>query len=221
MADSGATHLLVKASDTDKLSDTRPNGGLTMTFPNGDTITSTGAGEVRLPTGLNVPAHIFADSELQCNLLSLSHLCNAGCTATLTATEISVRREGTMVLQGSKDKTDALWTMELPAGTTTVGVAGSANVGAREDSTGQVHLVVHNQLNLEFVAWACAVFSTPPTSTMLRALRRGWLSNFPRLKKDASCKPPGFRINRDGTLRSHATGAQLDKSSIPHGPTTR
>ena len=190
-----------------------------MVLPNGQTIVSTGSGKVQLPANISVQAHIFADSELQYNLLPLSHLCNEGCTATLTATDIAVTREGTMVLQGSKDRTDALWTMELPPGSPTAEKDGLADVRTHESPTGRVNLVVHNQLDLEYVAWACAVFSCSPISTMLRALRRGWLSNFPRLTgKMLAANPPAFEATAMGHLDRIRQGINSTKAQSSTTP---
>ena len=89
--DTGSTHILLRRSDSHMSVPLAHIAPVTVSLPNGSTISSLGACSFSLP---HIPhpleAYIFADTELATSLVSISALCNAGCQATFTATAFSV-----------------------------------------------------------------------------------------------------------------------------------
>ena len=137
-----------------------------MALPNGDTISSSSAGDLWLPH-LPVPltAHIFPDASLDTSLVSISELCNNGCIATFTNEDMHVTKDGLTVLHHRKDKSDHLWNVQLPSPT----AATSASAILRSDTDASFATFIHTTLG------------SPALSTLLRAVRKGYLSSYPRL----------------------------------------
>lgn len=90
-ADTGSTHTLLRRSDSSMVHNIQSNN-LSVQLPNEPNIQSHNMGTLYL-SHLDHPinAHIFDDEDLSISLFSVSELCNAGCTATLTAQRISQR----------------------------------------------------------------------------------------------------------------------------------
>ena len=55
-----------------------------------------------------INAHIFEDEDLSISLLSVSELCNAGCTATFTAQHIIISKNGKTVARSDKSPHESL-----------------------------------------------------------------------------------------------------------------
>eukprot|EP01034_Spumella_vulgaris_P021900 gene21900-27977_t len=170
IADCGATDTLVRASQQHKLQNVRPIGGLSVSLPNGNVITSVATGVLPVPSGssLVIPAHVFSDSHLDRDLISLADYCTRGCTALLTDEGISISdATGHIVATAMKVPGARLWPLPL------------ATQSAREPPV--VCAVQHHELNADFVAFAHASLGSPTMSTLLNALRRGYLKSYPRL----------------------------------------
>jgi hypothetical protein len=77
IGDSGATDTLIRQSDQHCLSNVKPGGSISVSLPNGSTISSIATGvldfDVRLPP---IPARIFRDDQLDRSLVSLSDYAN-------------------------------------------------------------------------------------------------------------------------------------------------
>ena len=77
---------------------------------------STQKGDLRIPTKsgeIIIPGYVFQENTLDHNLAGLFPLCNAGCTVTLTATAITVDKDGEILFHNSKLPTDALWCLDF------------------------------------------------------------------------------------------------------------
>ena len=149
------------------MSNVRQGTHIRVSLPNGDTISATLTGDLQLP---NLPApltaYVFPDNTLSTSLLSISELCNRGCVATFTSDDVHVTCEGLTVLHHHKDKSDSLWTVQLPD-TTTHATASSATL--RSDTDEAFATFIHKALG------------SPGLSTLLQAVRKGYLSSYPRL----------------------------------------
>ena len=114
IADTGTTgHFLsTNAPITNKRPALCP---LAVTLPNHEVMHSTHEAELSLP-GLPpeaCSAHLFP-SLGDLSLVSIGQLCDAGCVANFTATDVTVSNAGTTVLQGRRHA-DKLWHVQLPS----------------------------------------------------------------------------------------------------------
>ena len=99
------------------------------------------------------------------SLISISELCNRGCVATFTSEDVHVTCEGLTVLHRQKDKAASLWNLHLPDPTTH---ATAASAILRSDTDEAFATFIHK------------AFGSPVLSTLLRAVRKGYLSSYPR-----------------------------------------
>jgi hypothetical protein len=133
--------------------------------PNGSTMCSTHKGEMDLPTSpLSAHAvHVAPDPQSH-SPLSIGQLCDAGCVATFAATELIVRHNDTIILQGHRTRDTNIWHIALPNAP-----AASANtaVGSAAPS--------------ELLAFAHASLLSPTLSALSTALDKGCMPNFPGL----------------------------------------
>ena len=108
--DCGATNTFYRHSDSHRLLDIKPGGGLSVGLPNGASIRSVATGQ--LVTGpIQTLVHIFPDNQLERSLHSTADWCNQGCTATFTATSLTVVHDATgeIVASSTKLPKDRLW----------------------------------------------------------------------------------------------------------------
>ena len=170
IGDSGTTDVLLRSSDSHNLINIFPSTELCVSLPNGETIQSTHSGTLQIygPESPELLAYIFPDEVLQHSLVSFSALCNAGCTITLTKTDVSIVHNGSVIFRGSKKCTDTLWLINLD----------TLRFGHLQS---MANLSIKLTTNAEFVAFVHASFGSPPTSTFLHAARAGWLTGYPRI----------------------------------------
>ena len=202
-ADTGSTHCLLKASDAPNFKHLLAEHGLTVTLPNGQSITSIVSTALKLPhLPTAVQAHVFADNHLHTSLLSISELCNAGCTATFTSTDVIITYNRQSILTGSKDPTSTLWhlpisgyipTLSMPSVNTVQGITSDA----------------------AFVRFVHATFGSPALSTFHKAIRRNYLGSFPRLTLNvALAHPVRFTATAQGHLDQTRQGQQSSVTPI-------
>ena len=191
IADSGANVTCYTARDSDKLSDIQNNTDHTVFMPNSGTITSSGVGIIPVPPESDlrpIKALIFPDSQLQRSLISLADYCNQGCTATLTATNITVTKNNKIVAQGNKEHNAKLWPL-IPSPEPTC-----------NDPIAEVNHVITHQYNADFVDFWHKTLGSPPVSTLSKAVSMGWLSHIPRLTLRMITQNPPQHI---ATARGH------------------
>jgi hypothetical protein len=58
-------------------------------------------------------AYLFHD--MQSSLVSIGQLCDTGCITTFDKDTVNIRKDGTVILQGTRDPTTGLWTVNLQA----------------------------------------------------------------------------------------------------------
>ena len=162
--DSGATNTIFRQSDSNSLDNIRPDVGMTVGLPNGDSITSAAVG-ILSNSRISIPVPVFSDKSLNRSLIATADFCNNGCTATFTATSATITHDATgdIIAQSSKLPSERLWPFDLHS---TVPV---------------IHNVVRHEINADFVAYSSATFFSPPDTSLAHALTSGWLGNFPRL----------------------------------------
>ena len=187
-ADTGSTHCLLRASDAPNFKSILAEHGLTVTLPNGHSITSIGIHALNFPhLPVAVPAHVFADDQLHTSLLSISELCYAGCTATFTDTDVSITHQQYTILTGSKDPSSTLWHIPIPKHLPTLSPSSASAVqGIASDAA--------------FVRFVHATFGSPALSTFHKAIRRNYLASFPHLTLSIALAHP---VNSTATAQGH------------------
>jgi len=109
------------------------------------------------------------------SLISIGQLCDAGCDVNLTASAITVYFQNRIVLTGKRTPTTRLWQFDLPSTSTRIGHAMAA-IGSATPA--------------QLVAFAHAALFSPALSTLEKALKRGFLTNFPGLTSKLLRKHP-------------------------------
>ena len=191
--DTGATHHFFTAPTTSSshphLLDIQPDpDGVQVLLPNHSSITSTHKAKLNLPK-LSGPAksvHLFP-SLASGNLLSVSQLCDVGCTATFNKSSAVISHNGEPIIQGSRHPITKLWHMNpldpqcTPCQNTANTTLGQPNAAAR----------------MRF--YHAALFS-PPLSTFHQAVRSGFLSSFPGLSLRTLQRHPPIS---EATIKGH------------------
>lgn len=157
----------------------------------------------RLPA---IPCYLFKDTDLQHSLIATSDLCDIGCTIVSTAKETSITHPTLTdpIYRITADATSRLLhitptPMRPPAG---------------------LNLTIHHQLNVDYVAYAAATLGNPHTSTLIHALQKGYLHNFPRLTADMVRRnPPNSLASAKGHLSQHKAGMRSTKATKARGTT--
>lgn len=188
IADTGATSIFVMDGvDVDnKRVAIRP---LTINLPDGRKVKSTHVCDINIPglptvlTGHVVP-HLAVAS-----LIGIRPLCNAGCTVTFDRNKCDVVFNGNVILQGTKDPATDLWTLPLTRAAMQTALPRSAPVNDRA-----LHATVHPGVDLATfthsvktrangVKFAHQSLCNSKISTLLKAVRRGFLDGCPNLSE--------------------------------------
>ena len=154
IADSGSTDTLIRKSESNILKNITPHTGLTVKLPNGELIKSCAIGDLPIsPSGDTISAYVFSDNILQHSLLSLSDLCNSGCTVVLTNTDIKINKGTNIIMHGTKQEHDKLWHIELDS---------RKNIIAETiDDNNSANTSIKAETDAEFVAFVHASFGCP------------------------------------------------------------
>ena len=174
--DTGATDILIRQQDSTILTHlvyyTNAEPAPAFHVANHTSIYPTAVGRLHIPnTDINLTAYVFPDDDLADNLFGLAPLLNHGCTATFTQHDCSVSGPAAsghpIILYGTKSPFANAWQFSLP-----------------KPHPHHAHQVIHHETHAELVLFASAVFGNPTVKTLSKALRLGWLSNYP----DLTCK---------------------------------
>ena len=145
---------------------------LSVQLPNGASIHSHSVGSLHLPNlDKALVAYIFEDDELSLSLLSISDLCNAGCTVTFTADHITIHCNGSIIIEDDKDKRESLWHVKLPIMTALANASTNTYTPAPTKSS----------KDGDFVKFIHASFGSPALSTFTDAVRANYLPSLTRL----------------------------------------
>jgi hypothetical protein len=197
--DTGATDTFFRISDSKFLSDVKPGGGLIVGLPNGTAIRSIATGKLNTPP-INTLVHIFSDDHLERSLNSTSDYCNQGCTAIFTATSMLIVHDssGMIVASSTKLSTDKLW-------------PSFCQDLSSETMSPTANIMVRHEINADFVAYTHSCFGSPPDSSMLRALKTGYLDNVDRITAKCSpttCQMPSPQPRATSTNHGRASNQQ-------------
>ena len=164
---------------------------------NGSLLNSIGRGMLTIQS-VTVIAYIFRNSDLVHNLLGVAPFADQGCTATFTATKFSLYHQShTPILVGVRYAHN-LWRIPMPEYHEPQGPlpAFSANQVLLLHQTSSQPLAEH-------VQFVHAALGSPPPTTFLRAVARGYITGprqFPRLTTAIVRK---FMPNSEATARGH------------------
>jgi hypothetical protein len=141
-------------------------------MPNGAVIQSIATGTLSTPP-ISIPAHIFSNTDLDRALIGDSEYTNRGCTVILTATSATVVHDATqrIIMRSTKEPTARLWPFYPTTDAATIQKIGPQTAA---------HSAVLSS-NRDFVAYVHASLGSPPESSVLKALSKGYLNNLPRL----------------------------------------
>ena len=197
----GSTHTLLRLSDAINLSPAFPTPDISVRLPNGTLIASISTNLLHLP---NLPqskiAYVFADNDLDASLISISNLCNLGCTATFTDTHCHIPYEDNNVLSTAKLASANLWHIPLP-------LPHAPMLRPAANAT----ILLSSDRN--FVAFAHAALGSPTLSTFLRAVKFGYLHHWPRLTTNLIlAHPPHTIATAQGHLNQQRQG--VDSTAV-------
>jgi hypothetical protein len=121
IADSGASHILIRKANADVLTSTEYTSTkcapvAVLKTANGAPLAAIGQGTLTIGS-LRLPAYIFKDSDLMNNLLGVAPLADRNCTAVFRPSSFQVYRndEPQPLLSGTRDSLQSLWLVNLSA----------------------------------------------------------------------------------------------------------
>ena len=164
-ADTGSDCILIRKTDavaaTLTIYDT--SQPLRVRFPDGQIASSIGTSEVALPsTGIALPAHVFADDSLQQSLFGISDITNNNYAATFRKDGLYLYHDDELVHYSPKSPTASSWTLPI------------------QRPLAQANAIMSLPSDKKYVQFMFASFGSPAHSTLLRALRKGYLSTLAR-----------------------------------------
>ena len=197
--DSAATDSIIRKTDADACGIAKTsNKTINMGLPNHEFIKSEGRGTMQTGTQ-EIPVHIFADNHLQQSLLAAADYTNQNCVVTFTKKDATVTDEqGNTVLSAHKDQHEKLWKVKLPTATNNL-----------------AHNVIRHELHAEIVNFWHKTLGCPTNSTLLKALRKGYLKTIPQLTTNmVSRNLPQSMASAKGHLDQNRQGQRSSKSTI-------
>ena len=148
------------------------------------------------------------------SLISISTLCDDGCTATFDNKTCSIWHNNRLVLQGDRDPGTNLWRLPItPTMTPT-----AAPTTTPPHIANNVHTITHIQNRVKYMHQA---FFCPPIQTLLRAANLGFLDTCPFLDADTISKHLSKSpATAKGRMRLHPQNLHSLRSptSVPKTP---
>jgi hypothetical protein len=134
------------------------------------------------------------------SLISIGQLCDAGCTAVFTATEVHIHLHNKVIIQGTRSlASNRLWTLDLPDSTTDSALAAYP----------------HSACPADLVAFAHASLFSPVTSTLMQALKKNFIT-IPGLNSKTLAKyPPVSVATHKGHLDQSRQHQQSTRDKTP------
>ncbi len=207
-SDSGATDILIRASDSHILTyyttytdSTSPPG---FDVANYNQIFPIAHGKLTIPkTQITLDAFVFHDDDLHSNLFGIAPLTQHGISATYTNTDLQISAPTTygpkIIIYGVKNVNANVWRFSHPK--------------AQHHIANQV---VRHEQHAELVLYASVTFGSPPTKTFYKAVANGWLTNYPTLTAELIRKN---QPHSPATALGHITIARSGiRSSQPKAP---
>ena len=164
-ADTGSDCILIRQTDAvaAKLEIHDTSQPLRVRFPDGAIASSIGTSEVALPsTSIALPAHVFTDDSLQQSLFGISDITNNDYDATFRKDGLYLYHGDALVHYSPKSSDASSWTLPI------------------QRPVAQANAALFLPSDKKYVQFMFASFGSPAHSTLLRALRKGYLSTLTR-----------------------------------------
>jgi len=199
-ADTGSDCILIRQTDAvaAKLEIQATSHPLRVRFPDGEIASSIGTSEVALPsTSIALPAHVFTDDSLQQSLFGISDITNNDYDATFRKDGLYYLYNGDALVHYSPKSSDASsWTLPI------------------QRPIAHANAALSLPSDKKYVQFMFASFGSPAHSTLLRALRKGYLSTLTRFTSALFSKhKPNTVATAMGHLDRRRQG--LDSTSPP------
>ena len=150
---------------------------LQVRFPDGKTARSMGISEVALPeTTIALPVHIFEDHVLGQSLFSISDITKQDYSAIFHKNGLYIYHNNDLVHFSPKTTAATAWTLPI------------------QRPLEHANAVISLPSDKKFVEFTNASLGSPVQSTLLRAVRKGYLSTMPRLTSELLCKHPSNTV---------------------------
>ena len=164
-ADTGATKTYLMPSHghlLDQLTD--PTGSPSVTCPNKATLQPIAKGILHLHPALSTTAQTATvlDKLRSASLISIGQLCDDNCVALFSKNNLQVFKNGQVVLEGKRNWNDRLWDINIS------NKHESANIILQQDRT-----------KSDYATYIHACMYSPAKSTLLQAIKKGYLVGFP------------------------------------------
>ncbi len=187
IADTGATSIFIM-DGVDVVNKRPATTPLTINLPDGRKVASSHVCDIAIPglpgvlTGHVVPHLAIA------SLMGIRPLCDAGCTGTFDRDKCDVIYDGKVILRGFKCASTGLWTLPLD------GKMSSLPQSAPVDNRAHCDIEIHPGVDLASfthsvrrrangVKFAHQSLCNPKNSTLLKAVRKGFLKGCPNLSE--------------------------------------
>jgi hypothetical protein len=171
--------------------------GIDVTLPNGVNITSSHTALLQLPHELPIgacKADIFPGLKSG-SLVSIGQLCDHGCTATFTATQVQIFHQERLILTGHRSiETNNLWMLQLDGMLAQRDQQGSTRnqvpmiTKTIEPTIGTANSMVVNNTIADRIAFYHAAAFSPVISTWCEAIDNGHFTTWPELTSTHVCK---------------------------------
>jgi hypothetical protein len=210
------------------------SNGIDVTLPNGVNITSSHMALLRLPCTLPIgalKADIFPGLKSG-SIVSIGQLCDHGCTATFTATQVQIFHQGCLLLTGHRSiDTNNLWLLQLDgilANQDQVLIParnqGPITTKTNEPTIGTANSMGANTTIADRIAFYHAAAFSPVISTWCDAIDNGQFTTWPELTSAQVRKhlPHGSGPMIKGHLHQQRSNLRFTKSkcsSQPRGTT--
>jgi hypothetical protein len=228
IVDTGASHVLFQAKHSNILTSvqmSRPNQNpfAVLRAANGQMLKAIGKGIFTVKS-ISVVAYLFNDEDLVHNLLGLAPFADCGCEAVFTAHDFKLYHNKDLLLNGKRYSAN-LWHISLQGLQLPQQQTGGPDQPLEIDSpTITPVLLLHEDTrrDAKYVQFVHACMGSPPPTTFLRAVERGFLSGanqFPRLTSKLVRKHmPNSLATAKGHLNKTATGQphELSQSVSAH-----
>jgi hypothetical protein len=133
----------------------------------------------------------------------MGQFCDAGCTIVFTAKQVTITLANSTLLTGQHDPTTKLWHLSLPTSLPTTPPSHIA------------HAAIRSVMPMDLVAFAHAALFSFALSTLVIALDKGFLTNFPGFTPLLLCKHPTQSIS---VIKGHLDQSRKNQRSTKLTP---
>jgi hypothetical protein len=164
---------------------------ITITIPDGNTMTSTHEGHLDIPALPPAATLTHVVPELSTHsLISIGQLCDAGCTAIVNRNTIDIEYEGNVVMSGDRSEATTLWHLNY----TPQSINGTSLLPY------YAHATIGTNTTKNIIEFFHAAMFSPTNSTLYKALQLNYITNIPGVTTAAFKKYAPFSA---ATIKGH------------------